>query len=82
MLELDRRLAYFSGIAEGKEINDIEVKSSSSKINQTITYTIIDETLVLNQELSFSLNGVSYQLDQIPLDNPNRIIGSLCIGYW
>ncbi len=78
--DLERRILKLLGIAEGQGVDEIIIANSMANLDRETTFSLQNENVVLDQPQFFSFDGVSYEIDQIPIENFSETVESFCVG--
>lgn len=78
--DLDRRVVKFLGIAEGLDMASIVAANNIVNLDSEILFNLSNESIVLDQSLSITFGGTSYQIDQIPIGDFSESQETLCSG--
>lgn len=78
--DIDRRRVNILGIAEGTTVDEIIAANNGQSINETILFGLEEERLVLDETVTISFGGASYNLSEIPVQSPTKSLDSFCAG--
>ncbi|MBV6644360.1 MAG: DUF4302 domain-containing protein [Cyclobacteriaceae bacterium] len=79
-IDMRSRQAKIHGGSAGQSIEEIAQSVNGVNINTKTTISFLDGGIVFNQPPSFSIGGNNYTLNQIPLENFNKVTTSYCGG--
>ncbi len=78
--DLDRRIIKFLGIAEGSDMTSIVAANSIKKLDQQTPFSLLSESVVLDQSQVITFGGATYEISQIPIGNFSTSQSSFCMG--
>ncbi|MCP4458398.1 MAG: DUF4302 domain-containing protein [Cytophagales bacterium] len=79
-LDLEKRIIKLLGIAEGQDMNEIISTSKIANLNKTTSFSLQNESIVLDQSQTISFGGIEYEVTQIPIGNFSETTDSFCTG--
>ena len=78
--ELESRTLKLLGIAEGNGMAAIISANSISNINLQSSFSLSNESVVLDDPQAVTFGGVSYEISEIPIGNFSKTVESFCTG--
>ncbi len=78
--DLDRRKVKFIGIAEGSDEASIVATNNVKTLDLESTFSLANESVVLEQPQTITFGGSTYQINQIPIGNFSTSQASFCAG--
>lgn len=78
--DLDGRRLKVLGIAEGETVEDIIAANNSMSLDGSVLFRLEEERLILDEPVSISFGGASYNLSEIPVQSLTKSLESFCVG--
>ena len=76
--ELQRRTVKFLGIAEGQDMDAIIAANSFAQIDLQSSFSLSNESVILDNPQVVTFGGVSYEISEIPIEAFTKSAESFC----
>ncbi len=78
--DLDRRVVKFVGAAVGQTITEIATNNTRVTPNISTSFSLSNERVVLDNEVTITLGGTSHVITEIPVENFAGAVQEFCTG--
>ncbi len=78
--DLERRKLKVLGIAEGTDMSSVITNDNIVDIGRETTFSLSNERVVLDQPITASLGGNTFQIEEIPISSSAKFAESFCVG--
>jgi hypothetical protein len=80
VFDLERRTIKLLGLAEGTDMSSVISNDNISEIDKETGFSFQNEQIILDQAISVSFNGNSYEIESIPVGESSVFQESFCAG--
>lgn len=80
VFDLERRVVKFLGIAEGADMGEVTSTENIEEIDIEATFSLSDERIILDQSVTTTLNGNTFEIKELPIGEAIVFLESFCLG--